>query len=214
MTRQAALASDDPAPSARGRGRPVGDREGRRTELLTAAVTVIAREGFAGASLRKVAEHAGCTTGAVTYYFANKEAMVIAVAESLFDRFDRMLGRGEERIDVKFGLNRWLNWVNADADSWLAGFQLIARARHDAALAAVYQRRYGRYRDAFTAILERGQARGLIRTDIPADFLTDQITAMADGWMMMMPIERERFRPDRLQALLDATITLIAPPRG
>src|SRR5689334_4432055 len=63
-------------PIARGRGRPAGDREAKRADLLKAAIAVIAQDGFAGASLRKVAQRAGCTTGAVTYYFANKREMV------------------------------------------------------------------------------------------------------------------------------------------
>ena len=70
------------------RGRPIGDREAKSGELIEAARYVIAREGYAGASLRKVAARAGCSTGAVTYYFANKEAMVATVAEALFDEFD------------------------------------------------------------------------------------------------------------------------------
>ncbi|WP_414694373.1 TetR family transcriptional regulator, partial [Phenylobacterium sp.] len=40
------------------RGRPVGDRDARRAELLAAAIAVIAQEGYAGTSLRKVAEQA------------------------------------------------------------------------------------------------------------------------------------------------------------
>ena len=75
------------APSSRGRGRPVGDREAKRTELLDAALAVIAEEGIAAASLRRVAERAGCSTGAVTYYFANREEMMAAVIESQFDVF-------------------------------------------------------------------------------------------------------------------------------
>lgn len=64
------------------RGRPIGDREAKSGELIEAARYVIAREGYAGASLRKVTARAGCSTGAVTYYFANKEAMVATVAGS------------------------------------------------------------------------------------------------------------------------------------
>ena len=198
--------------SGRGRGRPVGDREAKRAELLTAAISVIAQQGFAGASLRKVAERAGCTTGAVTYYFANKEEMVAAIAESLFDQFDAQLGRGLDRIDVKEGFRRWLDWTSArDPDAWLAGLQLLAHARQEPAFAAVYQRRYARYREALAAILARGQSRGLIRSDIPADLLADQLSAMGDGWMMMLPIEPERFQPARVQALLDAVIAMITP---
>lgn len=196
------------------RGRPVGDREAKRAELLKAAISVIAQEGFAGASLRRVAQRAGCTTGAVTYYFANKEEMVIAVAESLFDQFDTLLGKGQHRIDVRVGLQRWLDWINShDPEPWQAAFQLLAHARHEPAFAAVYRRRYARYREVLTEILARGQERGVIRRDIPADLLADQLSAMGDGWMLMFPVEPKRFQPARVQALLDATIAMISPPQ-
>lgn len=64
------------------RGRPTGDHAAKRAELLKAAASVIAQEGYANTSLRKVAERAGCTTGAVTYYFAHEEKLVVALAES------------------------------------------------------------------------------------------------------------------------------------
>jgi AcrR family transcriptional regulator len=208
------MAANNNAGSVARRGRPVGDREAKRAELLKAAVSVIAREGFAGASLRKVAQRAGCTTGAVTYYFANKEAMVIAVAESLFDQFDVLLGKGQHRIDVRVGLQRWLDWINSsDPEPWQAAFQLLAHARHEPAFAALYRQRYARYRVALTAILVRGQERGVIRRDIPADLLADQLSAMGDGWMLMFPVEPNRFQPARVQALLDATISMISPPQ-
>ena len=43
------------------RGRPTGDHEAKRRELLRAATSVIAEEGLANTSLRKVARRAGCT---------------------------------------------------------------------------------------------------------------------------------------------------------
>jgi AcrR family transcriptional regulator len=205
-----------PPATSRGRGRPVGDREARRTELLNAAISVIAQEGFAEASLRKVAERAGCSTGAVTYYFANREEMMAAVIESQFDVFDAMLrlSDGDGKIDVRGGLKRWLDSLSTNGGGdWVANFQLLSLARHEPALADVYQRRYARYRDVFASMLAKGQRQGTIRKDIPADLLADQISAMGDGWMMLFPIEPERFRPSRIKALLDATMALIAPQR-
>nr|WP_216361201.1 TetR/AcrR family transcriptional regulator [Caulobacter mirabilis] len=173
---------------------------------------MIAREGLAGASLRKVAQHAGCTTGAVTYYFDSREAMVAAVAENLFDQFDLTLGLGR-RLDLRTGFRRWLDWAEAeDSDAWLAGFQLLAHARHEPALAAIYQRRYARYRQVLAEMLAQAQSEGTVRDDIPADLLADHLGAIGDGWMMMLPIEPERFTPSRIQALLDAMQTLVAPP--
>ncbi len=208
------------APPSRGRGRPVGDREAKRTELLEAAMAVIAQDGVAAASLRRVAERAGCSTGAVTYYFANREEMMAAVIESQFDVFDAMLRQsgesGEGKIDVRGGLKRWLDSLDANGESggWVANFQLLSLARHEPALAAVYQRRYARYRDVFAAMLAKGQRQGTIRKDIAPDLLADQISAMGDGWMMLFPVEPERFHPNRVKALLDATMALIAPRTG
>src|SRR5689334_20623721 len=118
-------------PARRGRGRPVGDRDAKRTELLEAAISAIAQDGFAGASVRKVAERAGCSTGTVTYYFANKEEMMAAVIENQFDVFDAML-RGDDRgIDIRAGFKRWLDSLSAKGPvEWVATFQLLAHARH------------------------------------------------------------------------------------
>jgi AcrR family transcriptional regulator len=193
----------------------MGDREAKRGELLKAAISVIARDGYAGASLRKVAQHAGCTTGAVTYYFANKEAMMVAVAESLFDTWDTILTRNSEPIDTRAELRRWFEWTNAeDPDPWLAQFQLLGPARNEPALAAVYQRRYAQFRHALAEGLARGQSHGVVRNDVPADLLADQLSAMGDGWMITFPIEPQRYTPERMQALIEATLTLLSPPRA
>ncbi|WP_028628321.1 TetR/AcrR family transcriptional regulator [Metapseudomonas resinovorans] len=205
--------SDSESEPVARRGRPVGDHNAKRAELLAAAIAVIAREGYAGASMRKVAQHAGCTTGAVTYYFANKEEMVSAVAQNLFDRVDALLETNRERFDIRSLIRQWLDWTTSDEpDNWLAWLQLLTHARHEPAFAVVIKQRYARFRQVFTAVLEEGQAKGKIRDDVPADLLADQVSAISDGWLMMLPIEPERFSAERGQALLDALITLISPP--
>jgi AcrR family transcriptional regulator len=194
------------------RGRPTGDHDAKRAALLKAAISVIAQEGYAAASLRKVAQRAEQTTGAVTYYFANRGEMVTAVAESVFDEFDALLRAADQQVDVKVLLQQWLSLTEADEpDLWLALFQLLAHARHEPAFTAVVRRRYAHFRQRFTAILERGQQQGTVRKDIAAELLADQLSAMSDGWSMMFPIEPKRFKPERLRALLEATARLISP---
>jgi hypothetical protein len=60
--------------------------------------------------------------------------------------------------------------------------------------------------------LTRGQSQGVIRNDIAADLLADQLCAIGDGWMLNFPLEPKRFKPKRVNALLDATIVMISPP--
>ncbi|MEV0264600.1 TetR/AcrR family transcriptional regulator [Streptomyces sp. NPDC050617] len=200
------------------RGRPTGDHAAKRAELLEAAASVIAREGYANASLRKVAQRAGCTTGSVTYYFANKQELVTALAESRFDTYDAMLAadrdRDPDRTDLRGILERWLRLVTGDPDFWSVMSQLLAHARYEPAFAAVIERRYARYRETHAELLAAGQAQGTVRADIPADLLADQVSAMGDGWMVMYPFEPERFTAERIRALVDAAITLIAPGPG
>lgn len=193
------------------RGRPIGDRTAKRNELLAAAIKVMAEFGYAGASLRKVAKAAGYTTGAVTYYFDNKDDLTAAMVEYLFDAFDEMLFIGAGVSGIKERFRSWLA-LNADSDIWLAGFQLLARARHDPALAAIYEKRYEQYRAQTARTLRALQETGEIRSDIAAELLADHVGAIGDGWMVMLPLEPQRFAPERVDALIDSVIALLAPP--
>ncbi|WP_371234481.1 TetR/AcrR family transcriptional regulator [Pseudomonas sp. QE6] len=197
------------------RGRPVGDHNAKRAELLAAAIAVIAEDGYAGASMRKVAKHAGCTTGAVTYYFANKEEMVSAVAQNLFDKVEALMEINRDQLDIKSLIQQWHQWISfEDLDSWLAWLQLLSHARHEPAFSNVIKQRYAHFRQISASLIEEGQRQGKIRDDIPADVLSDQISAFSDGWLMMLPIDPERFSAERGQALLDALIVLISPPKA
>lgn len=203
--------ADDDAPAPRGRGRPVGDREAQREKILRAGIKVIAREGYAGASLRKVAQEAGHTTGALTYYFSDKEELFGAIVARMFDAFDRLLDSGDDMADHPGRYRRWLE-LNSNSDGWIAGVQLLAHARHEPALAAVYRERYERYRERLTEILAHQQAAGLVRADIPADLLADHLGSIGDGWMIMLPIETDRFAPERVEALIASIMRLLQPP--
>jgi TetR/AcrR family transcriptional regulator, transcriptional repressor of aconitase len=194
------------------RGRPVGDREARSKELIDAARYVIARDGYAGASLRKVAARAGYSTGAVTYYFVNKEEMVAKVAQALFDEFDGWLDDQPLSIDMRAIFERMIVWTTSGrGDAWLVALQLLVRAATDRPLATVIQKRYARFRRKLTTVIERWQSEGVVRSDIPADLLADQVSAMADGWTMMFPVEPNRFSRGRINDLVNAAIAMLTP---
>lgn len=175
-------------------------------------MAVIAEEGYAGASLRKVSQRAGFTTGAVTYYFQNKKMMVVAAAEHMFDEFDALLRPGYRIDDIKEAFELWLGRMSSDRELWLVQFQLIAHAAQEPAVAEVLERRYAIYRKNFSAIIQMYQDRGAVRRDIPADLLADQLSAIADGWAMMIPIEPQRFAPEHMDALLRSLMVTLTMP--
>ncbi|MCK3775549.1 transcriptional regulator BetI [Ensifer sesbaniae] len=69
----------------------------RRRELRRAAFEVLQKEGMAGATLEKVAMHAGASKGIVLHYFANKQELFehamreanAALKEAVVERLNR-----------------------------------------------------------------------------------------------------------------------------
>jgi AcrR family transcriptional regulator len=55
----------------------VVDHDERRAGFVTASWDVIAEEGLGAATLRRVAAAAGVTTGALTHYFCDREALLV-----------------------------------------------------------------------------------------------------------------------------------------
>ncbi|MFF0432308.1 TetR/AcrR family transcriptional regulator [Streptomyces sp. NPDC004327] len=70
--------------------------EERRTEIVRAALEVIAERGYRGASLGAVAERVGLTQQGLLHYFPTKEALLVAVLQER-DRWDTAGGRDRER---------------------------------------------------------------------------------------------------------------------
>jgi AcrR family transcriptional regulator len=58
----------------------------RREDIIAAAVVVIDRDGYAAASIDKIAKEAGTSKGTVLYHFKTKEAVNAAVVRALFEQ--------------------------------------------------------------------------------------------------------------------------------
>jgi AcrR family transcriptional regulator len=68
----------------------------RREQICRAAATVISREGFAGTTMRMVAEEAGVSTGMLNHYFANRQDLL---EQALVFVSERAQARMREAVD-------------------------------------------------------------------------------------------------------------------
>lgn len=90
MSAQGSTPPTPPAPDEearlRGRGRPrvAAAPEDQRARILDAAARAFARHGFAGASLRQIAQEAGLSHAMIRHLFGGKDALWEAAAEHLF----------------------------------------------------------------------------------------------------------------------------------
>jgi AcrR family transcriptional regulator len=100
----------------------------RRDQICRAAATVIAREGFAGSTMRMVAEEAGVSTGMLNHYFANRQHLLAQalgfVSERSHERArEAMQGiaPGRDRLEAfldsmlqdREAAETWRVWMNA-----------------------------------------------------------------------------------------------------
>ena len=57
--------------------------------ILECAKDVLVEDGFAGLSFRSLAKRAGINVGHVTYYYPSKDDLMTALADYIFDRWER-----------------------------------------------------------------------------------------------------------------------------
>jgi TetR/AcrR family transcriptional regulator, transcriptional repressor of bet genes len=69
----------------------------RREQICRAAATVISREGFAGTTMRMVAEEAGVSTGMLNHYFANRQDLL---TQALVFVSERAQARMREAVEA------------------------------------------------------------------------------------------------------------------
>lgn len=105
----------------------------RRQQICRAAAAVIAREGFAGTTMRMVAEEAGVSTGMLNHYFANRADLLtqalVHVSERSQERYERAIDGvppGLERLEALLdsvlsddaeAVETWRVWINASGEA-------------------------------------------------------------------------------------------------
>ena len=75
----------------------------RRRHILRVVATVVAEEGFTGATMRKIAERAGVSTGMLTYYYKNKREIL---ADMMADIYARLIASLSDLLDDDLGPER------------------------------------------------------------------------------------------------------------
>lgn len=81
-------------------GRPLNaNPEQQRQNIIRAALAEFSQTGFAGTSLRRIAERAGVAHGLIRHYFQSKEELFHSAADYLFGEMTRPLMQAAEQAD-------------------------------------------------------------------------------------------------------------------
>jgi AcrR family transcriptional regulator len=178
----------------------VVDHAARRAELVDAAWRVIAAEGLEAATVRRIAQAAGCTTGLVTHYFDSKGDMLVAALREVHRRAGQRMIRHVGGADIAAVLLEViLDALPLDQDrqlEWKVWLAFWGRAATDERLRQEQQRRYAEWRGLLGKLIRRARP-----DDTAADRRTavDLIAGAIDGLGIQATLEPAKFTDARLR---------------
>lgn len=120
----------------------------RTLEVLDAAIAVLVEEGYAGFSLRRIADRAGMRLSNVQYYFPGKESLLEAILAREFDRSLAVLAGLPAELSPRARLEAIIDYVLADQEnpaSCAIFWELWALAPREPAAATIMDRYYARF---------------------------------------------------------------------
>jgi AcrR family transcriptional regulator len=192
------------------------DRKLRREEVLAATSRVIAAHGLDAATMRRIAEEAGCTTGRVTHYFADKDEILVAALRAVHRAAATRMAPALDREDALAGLEAVLfEALPLDEErrrEWRVWLAFWGRAQASGKLVAEQRRRYAEWRQLIRALLAAAARRGDLRADADLALEVDHLLATVDGLGIEASFEPDRLTPARQRAIVRAHLARLLPP--
>ncbi len=134
------------------------DPSERRAELVAASCEVIATEGLKGATLRRVAAEAGCTTGALTHYFSDRRSLMIDALRAVHYQSGGRMAEAAKRASsdlerLQAVLLEALPLDQLRLREWRVWLAFWAESMNDAELAEENARRYAEWRELLQEVV-------------------------------------------------------------
>lgn len=184
------------------------DHRLRKKHLAKAAVSVIGQSGLEGLRLVDVAKAAGATTGMVTHYLGDKNAVIMAaleeVAGDLTSNVDNIIDAG-----IIEALCNILPVDDISRRNWRVWIAYWGGAIGNADLAERHRQIYNRFRTEMAAHIRRMPANQ--RPDPAPEMVADLVIAALDGVGTRAALEPDLWpaqrQKDHLRALLEPLLT-------
>jgi AcrR family transcriptional regulator len=178
----------------------------RRSEIVDAAMTLFAGEGYRGTSLASIAETVGLTLPGLLHYFPSKQELLVAVLEER-DRRDE--AAAEERYAMGQDLFTGLELLvahNAESPNLVKLFTVLVG---EAAVSPAHPahehiaRRYRYVTDAIAARVGRSIELGDVPPDVDPEVLARLLMAVMDGLQIQWLLDEDLEMTALLRAFLD-----------
>jgi AcrR family transcriptional regulator len=187
------------------------DVDATRRRIIEATWIVITTEGIQSVSMRRVARAAGCTSGLITHYFADKDELVTSAYEMVLNE---MIENAARQVARQHSVREKL-WAAVEAieptTSRLQKLTIVlmnfwAQAAFNRGFAARCRQDYKRWRALISAIVQAGIEAGELRAETDVRSLTDTITLISDGLSVGMTLTPSRYSVQHRRTILMAIV--------
>jgi AcrR family transcriptional regulator len=184
-------------------------REAVLDALLAAAEAVIARKGYAGATMQDIAKEAGCASGTLYLYFAHKEDLFNAIVARHSSTvtallYQAMQAAADPMEKIRLNTAAFLEYFNGHQ----AFFQVFysaepgGRAHLPSNLRDSALKEYLDFKQVELKLMKEAQAAQQIRTDIPAEELIEFMHGTTVSTLARWTLGRQRPSQDEQMRLL------------
>lgn len=190
-------------------GQDIGEE--RRAQILEAALTVFARQGFHQARMDDIAQESGLSKGALYLYYKSKDAIIGALMRSV----GNLMLRRAATIETATGLSRdrilgvntlFVGEMERFSPALPVMLEFYAVAARDKAVRTYLADMYVKYGDLLTHVIEQGIERGEFCA-CDARSLAYSLIALWEGIALLWVMDPQRMDPGQLSTA--ATTTLL-----
>jgi AcrR family transcriptional regulator len=181
---------------------------------LTAAIAVLARDGIAATTTRKIAAEAGVNQAMLGYYFGSKDDLLLAVLHELMRQTQEMVlamraAPTTLRLMIAQSITAFWDSVDRDPAIQIMQLELTLYVLRQPESAWVAQEQYAGYGAVVEQLFREGCAETGERCAVAFDVLARFVIAGLDGLILQFISHHDRARARRdLESLIAAVIAL------
>ncbi len=192
------------------------DHEASRGEFADAVWRAVIELGIENATVRRVAEYAGWSTGRLSHYFASKDALlehaIGHAGQQMQRRFDRRLARARGLAALRGVLGEVAPINRERREEWIFWIAFWGRATRHPALAAAQELRHRAFRRVLVGCLAQARALGEIDPRLDLEREAGALAALSWGIGVLATFEPRALTRADIDRELDARVARLRRP--
>lgn len=170
----------------------------RREQIVQATIRCLAREGYAGLTMKKVSREARVSQGILHYYFADKRAILVAALEAVMADLDRRVAAAQARSGrdpearLRALIRASLEAAREAREVWVVFVEFWGEMLHDRRLRDLNTAVYARTRRLIARLLADGVRAGRFRPVDPRRGAA-VVLGLVDGLSLQLTFDPHAF---------------------